>query len=177
MNDLATWASIAEIFGASAILCGAIFGLVQFMEAKHRRRSQVAAELCRAFAEPELARAITLLRNLPDGIPLRDLQAMDREFESSAQVVGMSFETMGLLVHENIADFHVVQQLTGGLLLMVWRKIHVWTEETRVEHDNPRFGEWVQWLVERIEEREAEMVPAYLAHREWRPRNGRGAPR
>lgn len=172
MTQLATYASIAEIFGAFAILGGAIFGLVQFGEAKRRRRSQVAAELCRAFAEPELARAITLVRSLPDGISLRDLHAMDREFESSAQVIGMSFETMGLLVHENIADFRVVQQLTGGLLLMVWRKIHVWAEETRVEYSNPRFGEWVQWLAERIEEREAEMVPAYRAHREWRPRDG-----
>jgi hypothetical protein len=173
VNDLATYASIAEIFGGFALLGGAIFGLVQFSEVRRRRRSQVAAELCRAFADPELARAVTIVRSLPDGISLRDLQAMDREYEASAQVIGMSFETMGLLVHERIADFHVVQQLTGGLLLMLWRKIRVWTEDTRIEHQNPRFGEWVQWLVERFEEREADVEPAYRAHASWQPRDGR----
>ena len=30
------------------------------------------------------------------------------------------------------------------------------------------FGEWIQWLAERLAEREADMVPAYEAHADWR---------
>ncbi len=174
MNDLTTWASIAEIFGGLAILAGGLFALVQLSEFRRRRRAQVAAELCRSFSSPELARAITLVRSLPDGIHLDQLREMDREYEVSAQVIGMSFETMGLLVHEDIAAFHTVQDLTGGLLLMIWRKIGVWVEDTRIEHDNPRFGEWVQWLAERVAEQEAGKVPAYVAHADWRARPRRG---
>jgi hypothetical protein len=141
---------------------------VQFREYRHRRRAEVAAELCRRFAEPDLARAVTLLRRLPDGVSLRTLQSMDTEYEEAAQIFGMAIETMGLLVHENIASFQMIRELTGGLLLSMWRKIETWVRETRVELDNPRFAEWVEWLVDRIAECEREMVPAYVAHREWR---------
>lgn len=167
MNELATYAAIAEIFGAVAIVGGGLFGLVQLAEFRKRRRTQAAAELCRTFMEPELARAITLLRSLPDGAGVEEFRARGPEYEEAAQIVGMSFETMGLLVHENIASFRIVQELTGGLLLMMWRKIGTWVQETRIAHGNPRFGEWVQWLAERIEEREADMRPAHEIHRDW----------
>ena len=88
------------------------------------------------------------------------------------QIVGMTFETMGLLVYKEIASFEIVQKLAGGLLLMMWRKIGTWTQEVRVDQGNPRFGEWVQWLAERLAEREGDMVPAYEAHADLRA--GRG---
>jgi hypothetical protein len=79
-------------------------------------------------------------------------------------MVGMTFETMGLLVQKNIASLNIVQELAGGLLLMLWRKIEFQIKETRTEQNNPRFGEWVQWLVERIEEREGDIQPAFIAY-------------
>lgn len=168
MQDLEVYAAFAEIFGAVTILVGALFAIVQLLEYRRRRKYQVATELCRGFSEPELGRAVTLLRRLPDDVSLAELQSMDREYEASAQIVAMAFETMGLLVHRNIASFQLIQELTGGLLLMQWRKIHVWVEETRQEQQNPRFAEWMQWLVERMEEREPSMIPAYIAHKIWR---------
>ncbi|MEZ5502041.1 MAG: hypothetical protein R3E50_05060 [Halioglobus sp.] len=92
------------------------------------------------------------------------MQAMDNETEEAAQIVGMMFETMGLMVYRDVASFRLIQELTGGLLLMMWRKLETWIRTTRKEQGNPRFGEWVQWLAERIEERESEMVPAYEAY-------------
>jgi hypothetical protein len=168
MDTLTSYAAIAEIFGAAAIVGGAIFALVQLSEFRKRRRFQVAADLCRGFTEPELAKAVTLLKSLPDGLGLSDFQARGGEYEEAAQIVGMSFETMGLLVHKDIASFQIVQELTGGLLLMMWRKIEHWTKETRVEQNNPRFGEWVQWLAERVADRESEMTPAFEAHADWK---------
>jgi hypothetical protein len=168
MNDLATYAAFAEILGGLALFIGGAFAAFQLREYRSRRRDQVAAELCRRFAEPELARAVTLIKRLPDGVSLAELQAMGDEYDEAAQIVGMSFETMGLLVFRNIASFTMIQQLTGGLLLMMWRKISVWIKESREDQANPRFGEWIQWLAERIEECEAEVEPAYSAHADWK---------
>jgi len=140
---------------------------MQLSEFRKRRRTQAAADLCRGFVEPDLARAIILLRSMPDGCSVEEFQTRGPEYEQAAQIVGNHFETMGLLVHENIASFRIVQELTGGLLLMMWRKIANWVEEVRVTSDNPRFGEWVQWLAERIAEREGDIRPAYEAHRDW----------
>jgi hypothetical protein len=167
MSDLATYAALAEIFGVLTIVMGAIFAVFQLSEFRKRRRNQVAADLCRGFSQPELAKAVTLIKRLPDGVSLREIQDMDVEYEEAAQIVGMTFETMGLLVYRNIASFRLIQELTGGLLLMMWRKIEVWIKTTREEQGNPRFGEWVQWLAEQVAACESDVVPAYEAHSNW----------
>lgn len=177
MDNLQTYAAIAEIFGTVTILIGGLFAAVQFVEYRRRTRNAAAAELCRRFAEPELARAINLIRRLPDGITLEEFRKLPPEYEQAAQIIGMSFETMGLLVFRNMASFSMIQDLTGGLLLMMWRKIRVWVEDTRREQGTARFGEWVQWLAERLDELEAEKVPAYEAHRGWDRHLKRGAAR
>ncbi len=173
MANLEQYAAAAEIFGALTIVGGGLFAFVQFRELRRRRASQIAADLCRGFTEPDLARAINLLRNLPDGLGLEEVEARGPEVEEAMQIVGMSFETMGLLVYEGIASFEIVQKLAGGLLLMMWRKMEVWIKAVRAEQQNPRFGEWVQWLAERIRECEADVVPAHEAHAAWRPPGSR----
>ena len=167
MDQLSTYAAFAEIFGALAIVIGGLFAVLQIAEFRRRRTYQVAADLCRGFMEPELAKAVTLIRSLPDGVSLDDLRERDPIYEEAAQTVSMTFETMGLLVHRGIASFEIVQQLTGGLLLMMWRKVGTWIAETREVESNPRFGEWVQWLAERVEERESDLEPAHLAYADW----------
>lgn len=169
MDQLDVVAAWAEIFSALTIVIGGLFGAVQLLEYRRRRRYQVAAEQCRKFSDPEFGRAITLIRNLPDGVSTEDLKAMPSEYEEAAQIVGMAFETMGLLVHMNLASFQLIQQLTGGLLLMTWRKLGNWIVATRIESGNPRFAEWVQWLAERVAEEERTMQPAFEAYSDWRP--------
>ena len=167
MESLELYANLAEIFGGAAIIGGGLFAILQIREFRKRRRSQIAVDLCQEFTKPELARAVSFVRALPDDVTLKEIQDMDPQYQESAQVVGMTFETMGLLIHRNIASFDVVQSLTGGLAIMMWGKIRVWIEDTRTEFDAPRFGEWTQWLVERLEECESDIEPAHIAHRDW----------
>lgn len=174
MENLEQLAAAAEIFGALTIVGGGLFAVVQLREIRRRRAWQVAADLCKSFTEPDLARAINLLRTLPDGLGRDAVEERGAEYEEAMQIVGMTFETMGLLVHKDVASFEIVQKLCGGLLLMMWRKMEVWTKEVRVEQSNPRFGEWIQWLAERIAECEPNMIPAHEAHANWRPPGLRG---
>lgn len=98
IDALTTYAALAEIFGAVAIVGGGLFALVQLSEYRKRRRTQAAAELCRRFVEADLARSIILLRSMPDGAGIEEYQARGPEYEQAAQIVGNHFETMGLLV-------------------------------------------------------------------------------
>jgi hypothetical protein len=168
VGELQTYAALAEIFSALTIILGGVFAAFQFTEYRRRRRGEVAAELCRRFAEPEFARAITLIRRLPDGIGVDELQALDPPYDEAVQIFGMAVETMGLLVHEKIASFQMIRKLAGGLLVSMWPKVGTSIREIRTLQGNPRYGEWVQWLVERIQEREQDMLPAYVAHKFWR---------
>ncbi len=163
MNSLEHYAALAEIFGATTIVIGAVFAFFQFREHRKRTTLEITAELCRKFAEPELAKAINLLRKLPDDISYEDMHQLDNEYEAAAQIVAMSYETMGLLVHKGVASFELTTELSGGLLLMVWRKIRGWIRGTREYEGNPRFAEWVEWLAIKVEKNEASMVPAYLS--------------
>jgi len=108
MYDLYTFAAIAEIFGATAIVGGAIFGIIQVYEYRQRRRLQVAADLCRTFTEPALAKSVVMLKSLPDGLSREEFHNLDSSYEEAAQMVGMTFETMGLLVQKDIASLQIV---------------------------------------------------------------------
>jgi len=44
-----------------------------------------------------------------------------------------------------------VEELTGGLTLLMWRKLRHWEEDVRVESAQESWAEWFQWLVERLE--------------------------
>lgn len=171
MEALNTYSMLAEIFGAATIIIGAVFAYFQYREYKRRLRIDMAAEICRKFTEPEMGRAVTLVKRLPDDISLSDLQAMDREYEEAAQIVGMVIETMGLLIHKKVASFELIQELMGGLTLMMWRKMRTWIRETRDAESNQRFGEWVEWLSSQLEQREAAMQPAYLEYANWKLKN------
>lgn len=162
MYDLSTYASIAEIIGAFTLVSGATFGVIQLVEYRRRRRFSVAADLCRAFTQPELARAVVLLMSLPDRQSLKDFESSEPRYCEAALVVLMTYETMGLLVQKRIASFQIVQELTGGLLLTLWDKLDLLVHQTRETTGNKRFAEWVEWLVNRIRARESEMKPAYV---------------
>ena len=162
MYDLATYASIAEIIGAFTLVSGATFGVIQLIEYRRRRRFSVAADLCRAFSQPELARAVVLLMSMPDRQNLKDFESSEPRHCEAALLVLMTYETMGLLVQKRIASFQIVQELTGGLLLTLWEKLDVLVRETRETTGNQRFAEWVEWLVNRIRVCEGEMQPAYV---------------
>ena len=164
MDQIVLYSAMAEIFSAITIVIGAIFAGIQYTQYRKRERNRIAGDLCGRFSEPEFARAIALLRRLPDGVDMQTMQSMDVEYEEAAQIVGMVFETMGLMVFKDVASFRLIQDLTGGLLLMMWRKLETWIRTTRIDQGNPRFGEWVQWLAERIAEQEADMIPAYDAY-------------
>jgi len=167
MEELQTWAALAEILGALTIVTGGGFALIQFREFRRNRRYQVAADLCHQFSAPETARAFKLVRQLPDDVTVAQLKEMDPEFEDSILIVGMILESIGLLVYRRIASFEIVHDLAGGMIAMVWRKIGAWIIEWRELDDDPAFAEWFQWLSERAAEHNRDYSPAHIAHAEW----------
>ncbi len=131
MADLSFYANIAEILGTLTIIGGGVFGAVQLLEFRGQRRDAVAVELMRSFYNPEFSRAVTLIRNLPDDISAEDLRARGPAPEEAALLICMMYETMGLLVYRRIASFGLAQELTGGLLEVLWRKLGVWVATIR----------------------------------------------
>jgi hypothetical protein len=170
--DLQTLANVAEIFGVLTVVGGVLFGLVQLREFRRQRRDAVAADLMRSFHSPDLARAVSMICQLPEGVSAKELRARGPEYETAAITICTTFETMGLLVYREIAPFEIVRELAGGILVVTWKRLETWAAEVRVEQSQPSFTEWFHWLAERIEEwnETHDCTPAYERHVDWKPR-------
>jgi hypothetical protein len=163
-------ANYAQIFGVVTVIGGAMFGLIQLAEIRKQRRDMIAAEVTRTFYSVDLADAITLVRSLPDHCPADELRRRGPQYERAAVIVNTSFETMGLLVFRQVADYSMVEQLAGGIVVVLWRKLDAWIETVRAEQSQPSWAEWFQWLAEVFESRKNEARPAYVAHKDWKAR-------
>jgi len=168
ISDLNFLANVAQILGTLTIVGGGAFAIVQILEARGQRRDLVAVELMRSFYNPEFSRAVTLIKNLPDDTQAAELRAKGPEYEQAALLICMMYETMGLLVFRRIASFDLAQELTGGLIEVLWRKLRVWVESVRSEQAHPRFTEWFEWLAIQFADPDGRIEPAHIAYREWK---------
>ena len=171
MIDLQTLANLAEIAGGIAIISGGVFAVVQLREFREQRRQAVAVELVRTFSEIEHANAVNLIQQLPDAVSAEQLRAKGRDYERAATMMAVTYETIGLLVYREMASFAMVQELTGGLTVVMWRKLQSWVSTVRQEQNHPRFAEWFQWLADQLarEGADKEAHPAFEQHADWRP--------
>ena len=126
--SLQQMASIAEIVGALTIVSGLVFDWFQIRIYRVQQRDLIATNLMQTFYSPELARAVSLLQQVPDGISASQLRDMGPEYEQAAVIVSTTFETMGLLVYKKIAKFDLIMELAGGMMVSMHRKLSVWLE-------------------------------------------------
>ena len=154
--SLTELAALAEIIGAGTIITGLFFGWFQVRQFRIQQRNTVATNLAQTFYSPDLARAITLLRGLPDGISAEDLRSRGPEYEHAAVTVTTSFETMGLLVFKGVASFDMVMDLAGGIVSVMHRKLANWEKTLRQEQEQPSWGEWFEWLADRAAENQGQ---------------------
>jgi hypothetical protein len=162
-------ANIAEIVGASSIVGGLVFGLLQIRHYRAQQRDAIATNLARTFYNRDLAQALTLMQEVPDGTGLEEMRAMGREYVEAAVTITTSFETMGLLVYKRIATLDLVMDLCGGIITVQARKLKRWQEDVRRANDQPSWGEWFDWLGAQAERVKTPSEPAHIKYRAWRP--------
>ncbi|MEM7412104.1 MAG: hypothetical protein AAF430_17890 [Myxococcota bacterium] len=171
MDHLPTLANLAEVLGAVTILGGAIFAIIQIREVRAQRRETVTIELSRAFQSPALIEAIERIRDLPDHVSAEDLRARGPEYERLAIMITTHYETIGFMVFRRVASYEIVRELTGGLAVVMFRKLDRWLDTVRAEQNQSSWGEWYHWLAEQLmkdgEHKEAN--PAYERYADWRP--------
>ncbi len=170
MNDLSRLADMAEIIGAAVVVGGIFFAVMQMRHLRQQRRELAAIELFRFFGSPQFSQAYREVLRLPDGLGIRELRAHSPEAEDCAMIIGTTMENIGVMMYQRIVPSAVVENLMGDSTIVLWRKLEVWATEIRSDFENPHAFEWFQWLAEILEVlRGDEQVPAYEAHRDWKP--------
>lgn len=158
---------IAQLAGTATVIGGTVFALMQLREFRIQRRDAAAGDLMRAFMSAEFASAMAAVMNLPDGISGEELRARGQETERAATLICTTFETIGVLVYEEITPFPLVVSLSGGSIVVLWGKVQPWVQMLRTEQSNPCDSEWFQWLAEQCNRPGAAKVPAFEKHRDW----------
>lgn len=169
--DLSSLSDLAQIFGGIAVVIGIAFGIVQLRQFQQQRLDVAALELMRALQDRDFTHAFRLMYPLESSVRTADLAALGPEFEEAAIALGARFETMGLLVFRGSLPIHLVEEIVGGTIVLLWRKLQPWIEELRIAQGHPLVFEWFQWLADRLVERgRPGQAPAYDRHRDWKPK-------
>lgn len=164
-----TVGDIASLASAVAVIVAVVFGVLQLRQAGKTRAIFSTAELVHAMLTPDFQRSIGVLERLNDREDPDLVRGRPETFEA-AQHVGHVLESLGVLVYYRILPLHLVDDLLGGYVRMTWRKLEPFAASRRREL-GVHYGEWMQWLSERILEHPSpgKSQGAHVAHRDWTP--------
>jgi len=162
-------ANLARIIGTIAVISGIIFGIIQIRHYQQQRRDIGAVQLVNSFQNPDFNRALRKLWALPDDISITEFRELEDDWEDAVFQVGMTLETMGVLVFRRIVPLPILDELMGDAILILWRKLRFWVEHLRTEQKRDSAYEWFQWLAERLAETDRRTeAGAYKLYRNWR---------
>ncbi len=163
-------AAVAQIIGVLTIVSGLFFGWFQIRVNSARQRDAIVINLMQTFYHSDLARAVQIVHRLPDGASADELRKRGPEYEEAAVIITTSFETLGLLVFKKIAKFDLVIELTGGMVVSMYRKLKLWLPVVRKEQNQPSWAEWFEWLALLAEDHKPRQDPPFTGHRGLKPR-------
>lgn len=132
----------------------------------------MSLELLRSYQDPKFAAAFHMVLALPSGLTPEEIERrLDGKMES-LYVLLTTLESLGVLVFRREVSLDLVDDYLSGLIRIAWEKLGPYVEHLRASEGRDTLGEWVQWLHDRMVERERASVPvpAHVAHRSWQPR-------
>jgi len=150
---------------------GVWFAVAQIREFRRQREDAAAVELVRSIQTPEFLDALMQIYSLPAGLDADALRRRGADVEQSAFLITFTLENLGALVYQRAIALRSVDLLMGGVTRDAWRKLKEHALEQRRRLGTPNWGEWFQWLAERLEEHPVpgKSQGAYEAFRTWRP--------
>ena len=172
MENLAVMANIAEIVGGTIVVVGLIFAVLQMRHLREQRREMAAIELFRFYGNPSFTRAVNRVLHMQDGLSAEEIRRDHNGLEDAAMLIGSTMENIGVMTHQRIVPFKVVNHLIGASTLILWRKLEPWTAKLREETDNDYLFEWFQWLAVQLDQYDKDIQrPAYEAYSDWVPKH------
>ena len=163
--DLHTYLSLLS---TTAIVCAGIFAGVQLRQLYKQRARESALQMLRSFQTPEFTDAVNIVFTLPEGLSKKEIEERLGDKLTSVMVMFGTFESLGILIFHR--EMEMVDDFFSGIIILSWRKFRNYIEGMRSVGKRDTYYEWAQWLAEQFEKRESKLpvVPAYIAHRDWK---------
>jgi len=160
--------TVANLINALAVTAGVIFAAVQIRDYRRQRHRDSMSALVRSFQTPSFAHSLRRVSSLPDKATREQISALlGPDGEDDVYALLTSWEALGILLYRKQVSINLVDDFFSGPIVVSWRKLSEYVEAMRAEAKRDTYFEWVQWLAERMMERESMTppVPAHIAHR------------
>jgi len=162
--------TLANVINAVAVTAGVIFAATQIRDFRGQRRRDSMSALVRSFQNTAFADALRLVSSLPDNATQEQItELLGRDGENHVYRLLTTWEALAILLFRKQVTIELVDDFFSGPIVVSWRKLSRYVDAKRKEADRGTYFEWVQWLAERMMDRERATppVPAHIAHRGW----------
>ena len=165
-------ATLLNLISTIAIVGALIFTALQVRAANTARRDQAAVVIIQTTQNPSWTQALNLVSTLPEHASAECIREKGEAMERALFELSIRLEPVGYRIFCDVITLKAVDDLIGGVAMVIWSRARAWTEEYRKSTNNPKFNEWVEWLADRITERRTRLqpAPAPQQYRNWRER-------
>jgi hypothetical protein len=165
-------ASILNLVSTAAIVGALVFTALQVRAANNARRDQGAVVIIQTTQDSKWIEALNLVSTLPEQATVEYIREQGEIMERALFELSIRLEPVGYMVYCRIITLRAVDDMIGGVAMVIWSRAQRWTEEYRKTSNNPKFNEWVEWLADRIVERRKGLPPepAPRQYRNWSER-------
>lgn len=159
-----------NIVNTVAIFAAGIFAAVQLLQLKKQRSRESALQMLNSVQTIEFIDALNIIYNLPENLTKKKIEVELGDKLSSVLVMFVKLESLGLLVFKREIELDLVADFMRGPIILFWKKMKNYFIETRELNNDENFGEWVQWLAEKVENEIAtkNKKPAHLIYKNWK---------
>jgi len=154
------------------VIVGVLFGLTEARRLRRDREERAALEAVHAMLTPAFADTFLVVQNLRDGAKPTEIQSDPRTLQA-VRSVGIVIEGLGYAVFERIVPLRIVDNLVGGNIRVIWRKLRAYVEHERETSGSQKTFEWFQWLAEQLDNYDQGKTSlekgAHEVYRDWKP--------
>ena len=164
--------TLANVATALTVIIGVIFALVEARRLRRDREERGALEALHAMLTPAYMDSFLIVQTIPDEATAEEIESNPATL-GAARSVGLVIEALGYSVFERIVPVRIVDNLVGGNIRVIWRKLRPYVEYERARTGSEKTFEWFQWLAEQLENynrgKTSLKVGAHEAYRDWKP--------
>lgn len=165
---------VFQTIATLVMVSGVVFSLINLRNFQTSRKRESAILMLNSFQTNDFVKGLLLIFDLPDDADKKFIDKLPYEQYLSIYMVLGTWERLGILVYRREMDLDLVDDAFSGPIIQSWQKLEKYMLEFRARVKRETAFEWFQWLAERMLEREttAEAIPAYVAHRDWKAKQG-----
>lgn len=162
-----------QLIATAIMIIGIGFGIQNIRQYQASRKRESAILMLNSFQTSEFVRGLLCIFDLPENVNKAELDSLPIDQFLAVYMVMGTWERLGVLVYRGEIELGLVEDAYSGPVIQSWQKLEGYVLELRANLGQDTAMEWFQWLAERIMEREtaSQPSPAYIAHRDWRPRS------